>query len=450
MPKRKKKAKNKKIPRDSKVYEQLASEYVVPATPLLDRAAETARKLYNSGLYVLRQSLFKNKGILFYEDLNRIFKKKRDQRESMLYAQMPTVKSAQQTLRALCDTWKGWSNALKSYKAAPQTFTGRPRLPKYLRDRRHTFYVTNQDARIDKNGVLVIHSLDFKLKLMPGIQKINRVTFKPLVNGYKVTVAVVQPEDRQKPYLPDNGRYVGIDPGVDNAFACVSNTGVEPMLINGRALKSVNQYYNKERARLKHLQARYHQLESTIQTKQGPKKVYAETKTMKRITDWRNRKIYEFAHKASKRIVEYALSCEANTIVIGKNKSWKRSANMGKKNNQNFIGIPHKTIIDMITYKANLEGITVIWTNESYTSQTSALDGEKPCWENGNKSRLKQGKSPAARRIRRGLFRSNKGLLVNADVNGAMQIIRKVFPSVSFDGGIADAVLHPFKWSPLI
>lgn len=448
MAKRKKKA--KKIPRNSTTYKQLASEYIVPATPQLDSAAETAKKLYNAGLYVLRQALFKHKGKLFYEDLNKIFKKKRDQRESMLYAQMPTAQCAQQTLRALCDTWKGWCCALESYRIAPQTFTGRPRIPKYLRDRRHTFYVTNQGARIDKDGCLVIHSLGFKLQLAPGIQKINRVTFKPLVNGYKVTVAVVQPEDKQKPYLPDNGRYVGIDPGVDNAFACVSNTGAEPMLINGHALKSVNQYYNKERARLKHLQAQYHQLESTIQTKQGSKKVYAETKAMKRIIDWRNRKIYEFAHKASKRIVEYALSCEANTIVIGKNQSWKRSANMGRKNNQNFIGIPHKTMIDMIVYKANMEGITVICTNESYTSQTSALDGEKPCWENGNKSRLKQGKSPAARRIRRGLFRSNKGLLVNADVNGAMQIIRKVFPSVSFDGGIADAVLHPFKWSPLI
>lgn len=448
MTKRKKKA--ERIPRNSTTYKQLASEYIVPATPQLDSAAETAKKLYNAGLYVLRQALFKHKGRLFYEDLNRIFKKKRDQRESMLYAQMPTAQCAQQTLRALCDTWKGWCCALESYRIAPRTFTGRPRIPKYLRDRRHTFYVTNQGAKIDKDGFLVIHSLDFKLQLAPGIQKIKRVTFKPLVNGYKVTVAVVQPEDKQKPYLPDNGRYVGIDPGVDNAFACVSNTGAEPMLINGRALKSVNQYYNKERARLKKLQAQYHQLESTIQTKQGPKKVYAETKAMKRITDWRNRKIYEFAHKASKHIVEYALSCGANTIVIGKNKSWKRSSNMGGKNNQNFIGIPHKTMIDMITYKANMEGITVIWTNESYTSQTSALDGEKPCWENGNKSRIKQGKSPAARRIRRGLFRSNKGLLVNADVNGAMQIIRKVFPSVSFDGGIADAVLHPFKWSPLI
>ncbi|MDK6519659.1 IS200/IS605 family accessory protein TnpB-related protein, partial [Escherichia coli] len=88
---------------------------------------------------------------------------------------------------------------------------------------------------------------------------------------------------------------------------------------------------------------------------------------MKNLTEWRNRKIEQFAHKASKRIVEYALSCEANTIVIGKNKNWKRSSNMGRRNNQNCIGIPHNRMIELIRYKANLAGITVIATNESYT-----------------------------------------------------------------------------------
>lgn len=123
---------------------------------------------------------------------------------------------------------------------------------------------------------------------------------------------------------------------------------------------------------------------------------------------------------------------------------------MGKRNNQNFIGILHKIMIDMIQYKANLLGISVIRTNESYTSQTSSLDNEKPCWENGNKSRQKQGKSPINRRIQRGLFKANDGSLINADINGAFQIIRKVFPKVSLANGIAGVVLRPVKWTPLI
>lgn len=169
---------------------------------------------------------------------------------------------------------------------------------------------------------------------------------------------------------------------------------------------------------------------------------------MKKITAWRNDKIRQFAHKASKRIVDYALNCEANTIVIGKNKSWKRSSNMGKRNNQNFIGIPHQVMIDMIKYKANLAGITVIQTNESYTSQTSSLDHEQPCWENGNKSRKRQGKSPVNRRIKRGLFKANDDRLINADINGALQIIRKVFSNFQVNDEIAGVVLRPVKWSP--
>ena len=123
---------------------------------------------------------------------------------------------------------------------------------------------------------------------------------------------------------------------------------------------------------------------------------------------------------------------------------------MGKKNNQNFIGIPHKIMLDLITYKANLAGITVIKINESYTSQTSALDHEKPCWNNGNKSRKKQGKSPVNRRLKRGLFKANDGTLINADINGALQIIKKAFPNFSLDDGIVGAVLRPVKWNPTI
>ena len=293
----------------------------------------------------------------------------------------------------------------------------------------------------------MIPKFKFKLKLAPQITVLQRVAFKSCYGGYKVIVQYRINKEVQ--YLPDNGKYMGIDPGIDNAFACATNTEL-PLLINGHNLKSVNQYYNKEHSRLKALQAKYHQLETKIMTKQGIKPIYQETKAMQRITEWRNRKIYQFAHKASKRIVEYALSCGVNTIVIGNNKSWKRSSNMGQKNNQNFIGIPHKTMIDMIQYKANLVGLTVIRTNESYTSQTSSLDHEKPCWANGNKSRKKQGKSPINRRIHRGLFKANDDRLINADVNGALQIIRKVFPKYSLNDGIAGVVLRPVKWTPLI
>lgn len=444
--------KNGTVSRNDTQYEQLASEYLIPAAPLLDEAATQAHNLYNRALYDVRQAFFKRQYINSFTDLNTLFKKRYESKENMLYHKLGYVQSAQQTLREVMTIWQAWFKALKAYRKNPARFTGRPRMPRYLhKSQRHTFYVTTQNAQIVRKdeqdkGYLVIKKLGIKIKLASAdIKKIGRVAFKPVANGYKV---IVPYKTKQKiKYLPDNGKYLGIDPGIDNAFACVSNTGARPLLINGRGIKSVNQYYNKKRSELKRLQAKYHQLEKLISTKQRLKPVYQETKAMKRITAWRNDKIRQFAHKASKRIVDYALSCDANTIVIGKNKSWKRSFEMGKRNNQNFIGIPHQVMIDMIKYKANLAGITVIQTNESYTSQTSALDHEQPCWNNGNKSRKKQRKSPVNRRIKRGLF---NGTLINADINGALQIIKKVFPNFSLDDGIVGAVLRPFKWSPTI
>ena len=424
------------IPRNDKVYTHLSSEYLIKGNLQLDGYAHNAHALYNCALFDLRQGFFSKKYISSYCQLDRLFKKRYQERELMLYHSLGYVQSAQQTLKEVITIWQAWFKALKAYKANPSKFSGKPRIPKYLRKgERHTFFVTNQSAKI-KDGCLVIPKFNFKLKVAKRVKAIQRVAFKPVYGGYKV---IIQYKITQHiNYLPDNGKY-----------ACVSNTGDRPLLINGRGLKSVNQFYNKERARLKNLQAKYHQLESKINTKQGEKFVYQETKTMKKITAWRNEKIRQFAHKASKRIVEYALSCDVNTIIIGNNKSWKRSSNMGKKNNQNFIGIPHKTMIDMIQYKANLAGISVIRTNESYTSQTSSLDNEKPCWQNGNQSRKNQGLSPVNRRVKRGLFKADDGRLINADVNGSLQIIKKVFSDFQVNDEIAGVVLRPVKWSPV-
>lgn len=202
------------------------------------------------------------------------------------------------------------------------------------------------------------------------------------------------------------------------------------MIINGRPLKSINRYYNKQRAKLTRIAKIVNQRTITHQ--------------LERLDFYRNQKILAFAHEASKRIVEFALSHELNTIIIGKNKDQKRSIDLGKRVNQNFIGIPHQKIIEMIEYKANLVGIVVIQHNEAYTSQTSFLDKEEPINQNGNKARKRKGLSPVNRRIKRGLFKANDGSLINADVNGALQILRKVVPN-AFADGIEGVGLCPVK-----
>ncbi|WP_369524539.1 IS200/IS605 family accessory protein TnpB-related protein [Dubosiella newyorkensis] len=168
------------------------------------------------------------------------------------------------------------------------------------------------------------------------------------------------------------------------------------------------------------------------------------SRRLERLEFFRDQKIDRFAHEASRRIVDIALSHDIATIVIGKNKGQKRSCHMGKRINQNFIGIPHQVMVDLIRYKANLEGIVVVETEESYTSQTSFLDHEMPVRENGDKMRKKQGKSPARRRIKRGLYRSDTDRLINADINAALQILKKVVPT-AYANGIEGIGLSPVK-----
>lgn len=423
----------------------LSSEYLLTdKDDTLSEVAKQANNLYNACLYQVRHAFIKHSEFLNYAQCYKMFKTKSDNRENMLYRKMGNTQTAQQTLKEVATIWGAWFKALKAYRKNPSKFTGKPRMPKYLpKGKRHTFFVTNQTAKV-KGGYLVIRSLNTKIKLADNLGKVKQVTFKPL--SRKRFKVLVQHEVPDVEVRPDNGVYVGIDPGLDNAFTCVTNVPVKPLIINGRGVKSVNQFYNKKRALLSKKHAEYHQCCKEIQTKQGLKTVYYESQAMLEITDWRNNKIKQFAHKATKSIIDYALSCGANTIIIGNNKNQKRSSNMGKRNNQNFIGIPHQVMVNMIEYKAQLAGINVIKTRESYTSQTSFLDCEKPCKQNGNYARRQKGLSPAKRRVKRGLFKSNKGILINADVNGAYQIIRKAFPKVKADG-IEGLELNPVKYN---
>ena len=155
---------------------------------------------------------------------------------------------------------------------------------------------------------------------------------------------------------------------------------------------------------------------------------------MNRLTIKRNNKIEDFIHKASKFVIDCALESNVSVIVIGNNKDWKRESKMSKKVNQSFVGIPHQEFIKKIIYKAENVGIKVVLTEESYTSGTSFLDNEDPVNKNYDKSRRKY----------RGLFISNKGIKINADCNGAYQIMKKVFPNV-FTNGIEGVGLHPIR-----
>ena len=222
--------------------------------------------------------------------------------------------------------------------------------------------------------------------------------------------------------LADNGKYLSVDIGLDNLATVVNNFGLKPVVINGKGLKSINKYYNKQ---LSH----YREIAKRMNGKDY-------TKQMDRLTQKRNHKIDDYMHKASKWLIDYAFAVGANTIVIGNNKEWKQESKMSKRVNQSFVGIPHMKFIQIVQYKAENVGLNVILTEESYTSGTSFLDGEKPVKTCYDKSRRKY----------RGLFVSNTGIKINADVNGAYQIMKKVFPN-AYAEGIEGVVLHPIRVS---
>jgi len=190
-----------------------------------------------------------------------------------------------------------------------------------------------------------------------------------------------------------------------------------PLIVKGKVVKSINQWYNKVRG----LNRSY--VDSS----------HPETKGMSIQTRKRNNKIKDFLHKASRKLINYCINNNIGTIIIGYNEKWKQKNNMGKRNNQNFVSIPHYQLIRMIQYKAKFIGIDVILTYESYTSKCSALDNEQ----------IGKHDTYVGKRIKRGLFQSSNGIKINADVNGAMNIMRKVVPTAFQGKGIEAMVLSP-------
>ena len=380
-----------------------------------------AKNLYNHANFLVRSEFLNTGNWLRYGDLeNRL----RNDVDYPTYKNMPAAQSAQQTLQLLDRNWKSFFNSIKDWSKNKDKYVGRPKLPKYKpKDGRMVFILTNQQVILKDDLLHFPKSFQgFTMKPrcvhLSNFKKINQVRIVP--NNQLFCVEIVYSISIEDNLLLDNGRYMSIDVGLDNLVTIVTNTGSNPVIVNGKGLKSNNQYYNKKKAHYQEV------------TKQMNNKSY--TNRLYRLTQKRNFKIEDSLHKISKFIVTSALSNNIHTIVIGNNKDWKRDISLGKRVNQSFVNIPHQKLIEKIVYKARNVGINVILTEESYTSGTSFLDGESPKKEFYNKKR----------RIHRGLFVSNNGISINADVNAAYQIMKKVFPNVFVDG-IEGVVLHPIR-----
>ena len=391
----------------------------------IDDLCFRSKNLYNKGLYEVRQNYFKeeNNKYLNYYSLEKLLKERNDGD----YRSLP-IKSSQQTLKLLDQNFKSFFNANKDYKVNPKKYLGKPRIPKYL-DKNGRYIVKYTYQGISKVGLRNGYINPSKSSIYFNITK-----FKNIINedslcevrliprsSYYIVEIVYEISTLDKKI--DNKRYASIDLGVSNLCTISSNISTQSFIINGRPLKSINQYYNKKKA--------YYQnkLEKVNKKK--------SSKRINRLTEKRNDKVKNYLHKTSSYITNFLVSQNINTIVIGNNKEWKQNVNIGKANNQNFTNIPHTTLINMITYKCEKMGINVIVSNESYTSKCSFLDNEE----------IKKHDNYLGKRIYRGLFKSSKGYMINADVNGSLNILRKVIPNAFVDiikeKGIEGFVVNP-------
>lgn len=342
--------------------------------------------------------------------------------DSCDYRDMPLAATAQWTVKNVVSTWYAYWAALRAYNEDETLFTAMPEMPRYKHKTkgRAVVFLTNQNVKL-KDGMLQFPR-SFQGFAIPFDEngKIMQVRIVPRNRHFVIEVVYLVSDVTQ---LTDNNHYISVDLGIDNFATVVSNDGSQPVLINGKNLKSINKYWNKRLAHLKSVNFQMNGFE--IQTKKGEtKRVANQTPLQVSITNKRNNQVKDFCHKASKMIVDLAIERRCNTIIVGKNTGWKQSVNIGKINNQTFTQLPHAKFINILSYKAECAGLIFLCTEESYTSKTSWLDDEIP--EKHNKY--------AGRRIKRGLFKASSGELINADVNGALQIARKVFPNAKAEG----------------
>ena len=408
---------------------QLTEQHIIkrddPRFIALDAASFASKNLYNAALYEIRQSFFANGTRLRYAQMD-----KRMQSQEA-YKALP-AKVSQQVLKQLDDAWAAFFEACKAYKETPAKFTGRPRLPKYkdkVKGRNFLVYTKQAVSRRGLNRGLIQPSM-LPIEVQTKQKDISQVRIVPR-KGFYVVEVVYEKEVKQAAVNP--AYYAGIDMGVNTLVALTSNKPkFQSVIINGRPVKSINQWYNKRKADLQKCLGRT-----------------GTTKRMERLTNKRNRRIDQYMHTASKRIVALLVKEGIGTLVIGKNDGWKQEATMGKRNNQNFCSIPHARLIAMLTYKAELVGIHVVVTEESYTSKASLLDLDPlPVRTKSGEQHTLSGK-----RIKRGLYRASDGRVLNADINGAGNTIRKVAPDAFGSKGVEDGkgvlaslVVHPVRF----
>lgn len=370
---------------------------------VIDEFCFYSKNLYNVANYIIRQEFIKNSKYIKYKEMDKMLQKTPEYKQLM-------SQSSQCLLQVLDRNYKSFFVAIKDWSKNKDKYLGKPKLPKYKKkEGRFTWFLKNNQTYI-KDGYL-----NFRLRVFNGYKfktnakgRLISVRFVPKGSIYVMEIVTEINLDNK---LSESKNICSIDLGVNNFVTMVNNIGLQPIIINGKGLKSINQYYNKRKAKV----------QSELQIRH--KKHWSNK--LNQITLKRNNRVKNFIHHVSHYIIDYYNKYNIDTLVIGLNKTWKQECSLSDKVTQNFTYIPYDMLIKQLEYKCQNNNIRLIMTDEQYTSGTSFLDNELPTKEYYNKSR----------RIYRGLFKSNNGKIINSDVNGAFQIMKKVFPN-TFSNGI--------------
>jgi IS605 OrfB family transposase len=387
-----------------------------PRFPMIDRAAFASKNLYNTALYATRQAFFQDGSFPSYPTLYHQMKGKPE------YAALPR-KVAQWALKQVCSAWDGYKEALAAWEVDPSKFLDRPRIPRYKHKSRgrNLLVYTTQALSVPalRNALICPSGLDVTVQTRQS--HIQQVRIIPRIGFYVVEVIY---EREPAPAAVNPALHAGVDIGLNNLALLTSDKpGFVPRLVNGRPVKSINQFYNKRRAEWQSWLGEAH-----------------TSRRLERITLKRTGRIDWYLHTASRRIIDLLVAEGIGTLCIGKNLLWKQNGRMGKRGNQNFVQVPHARFIEMLTYKAELVGIQVRITAESYTSKASFLDADPlPTYDPAQPAPTFSG-----RRVKRGLYRAADGRHLNADANGAYNVIRKVAPD-AFAQGSRGCVVHPIR-----
>jgi len=368
-----------------------------PEWKRIDELSFLSKNLYNACLWSIKNH-FDETGL--WLRFNEMYRKFYDEKNPYYFA-LPSATS-QQIMMLMDKNMKSYFALLKMYRKNKNSLNGCPHFPKFkhpVKGRNVVIFRCDQPKL--KDGYIIFPKRSGLSPVKTEIKgNIRQVRLLPQSSCYVIEIAY---EKEVTQTFPPNDSWMSIDLGVDNLMTCFNTVGSKPIIVSGKPLKHINQYWNKKKANL----------QSELSKKQTNRKT---SKRIQKLTQKRNRKVKDYIHKSSRLIINTCLESNISNIVIGYNKEWKQNVSMGDVNNQNFVQLPYLTLIKQIEYKAALLGISVLLNEESYTSKCSSMDLEI----------IKKHKNYKGQRPLRGMFISETGHKINADLNGAINILRKV------------------------